>query len=73
MKREYFGMFPWVKREHIHIVKEQVIRRKQVVCTAGLWINLPQYKTNPKRENILFREPGTRPRKTARKETEPLL
>ena len=71
MKREYFGMFPWVKREHIHIVKEQVIR-EQVVCTAGLWINLPSTKPTPKRKHPVQRARHPT-RKTARKETEPLL
>ena len=72
MKREYFGTFPWVKREHTHVVKEQVIIREQVVCTAGRWINLPKTKPTPKRKHPVQRARHPT-RKTARKETEPLL
>ena len=71
MKHHHSAPIPWVKHHHTHIVKEQVIR-EQVVCTAGLWINLPRTKPTRKRKHPVERA-RHQTRKTARKETEPHL
>ena len=52
--------------------KNQVIIREQVVCTAGLWINLPRTKPTRKRKHPVERARHPT-RKTARNETEPHL